>query len=50
LNVSCDDVRTVALPVLRHRIQASFTAEAEGITTDSVVQRLLLEVRERTAS
>jgi MoxR-like ATPase len=50
LNVSCDDVRTVALPVLRHRIQASFTAEAEGITTDSVVRRLLQEVRERTAS
>ncbi len=50
LNVSCEDVRTVALPVLRHRIQASFTAEAEGITTDSIVQRLLQDVRERTAS
>jgi MoxR-like ATPase len=49
LNVSCDDVRTVALPVLRHRIQASFTAEAEGITTNSIVRRLLNDVRERTA-
>ena len=50
VNVSCDDVRHVALPVLRHRILASFTAEAEGITTDSIVQRLLQEVRERATS
>jgi len=50
VNVSCDDVRHVALPVLRHRLLASFTAEAEGITTDSIVQRLLQEVRERAAS
>ena len=50
INVSCDDVRHVALPVLRHRILASFTAEAEGITTDSIVERLLKEVRERATS
>jgi len=50
VNVSCDDVRHVALPVLRHRILASFTAEAEGITTDSIVERLLKEVRERATS
>lgn len=49
INVSCDDVRKVSLPVLRHRIQASFTAEAEGISTDSIVQRILVEVCERTA-
>jgi MoxR-like ATPase len=47
VNVSCDDVRHVAAPVLRHRLLASFTAEAEGITTDSIVQRLLQEVKER---
>src|SRR4051812_3389329 len=50
VNVSCDDVRHVALPVLRHRLLASFTAEAEGITTDSIVQRLLQEVKERATS
>ena len=50
MNVACDDVRHVALPVLRHRLLASFTAEAEGITTDSIVQRLLQEVRERATS
>ncbi|NBV23223.1 MAG: MoxR family ATPase [Proteobacteria bacterium] len=50
INVSCDDVRHVALPVLRHRILASFSAEAEGITTDTIVDRLLKEVRERATS
>ncbi len=50
VNVSCDDVRGIALPVLRHRLLASFTAEAEGITTDSIVERLLKEVRERAKS
>lgn len=48
MNVSCDDVRTLALPVLRHRIAASFIAEAEGITTDMIVERLVEEVPERT--
>ncbi|OGV66127.1 MAG: AAA family ATPase [Lentisphaerae bacterium RIFOXYC12_FULL_60_16] len=48
-NVSCDDVRRHALPVLRHRIALSFMAEAEGITTDKVIQRLLKEVPERRA-
>jgi MoxR-like ATPase len=48
VNVSCDDVRHLALPVMRHRILASFTAEAEGITTDAIIRRLLETVRERT--
>ena len=47
VNVSCDDVRKLALPVLRHRILCSFTAEAEGITTDHVVRRLIEEIPER---
>ena len=46
-NVSCDDVGTLALPVLRHRILCSFAAEAEGITTDDMVRRLLEEIPER---
>jgi MoxR-like ATPase len=48
VNVSCDDVRHLALPVLRHRILASFAAEAEGITTDAIVRRLLETIPERT--
>jgi MoxR-like ATPase len=47
INVSCDDVRHLALPVLRHRLACSFAAEAEGITTDDVVRRLLETVPER---
>jgi MoxR-like ATPase len=38
--VSCEDVRSVALPVLRHRIITNFNAEAEGIKPDDVVRRL----------
>ena len=47
-NVSCDNVRHLALPVLRHRISPSFMAEAEGITTDTIIKRVLEEVSERT--
>ena len=50
VNVSCDDVRHLALPVLRHRIQASFAAEAEGITTDAIVRKVMETVAERTKS
>ncbi|PIE22810.1 MAG: AAA family ATPase [Planctomycetota bacterium] len=39
--VSADDVKAVAHPVLRHRIICNFSAEAEGITPDMVVDRLL---------
>jgi MoxR-like ATPase len=38
--VSCEDVRAVAPPVLRHRIITNFNAEAEGIKPDDVVRRL----------
>jgi MoxR-like ATPase len=41
---SVDDVKAVAAPVLRHRILLNFNAEAEGITSDDVVARLLKEV------
>jgi MoxR-like ATPase len=41
-----DDVRRVALPVLRHRVLVNFHAEAEGVTPDSVVERLLRTVQE----
>ncbi len=41
--VAAEDIRAVAKPVLRHRLITSFAAEAEGITTDKVVDRLLAE-------
>ncbi len=36
-------VRDVALPVLRHRIVPSFKSEADGLTSDDIVRRLVLE-------
>jgi MoxR-like ATPase len=39
--VPTDDVKAVAHPVLRHRVLTNFQAEAEGITTDKVIDRLL---------
>ena len=36
-----EDVNEIAPTVLRHRIVPSFTAEAEGVTVDDIVQRLL---------
>jgi MoxR-like ATPase len=46
LNVSCEDVRAVARPVLRHRLFTNFNADAEGIGPDQVVDRLLQAVGE----
>jgi len=45
-NVSCDDIKAVASPVLRHRIIPSFNAEAEGKTSEEIIQRLLQEIKE----
>ncbi len=42
--VSHDDVQAVALPVLRHRIKTTFVADAEGITADEIVRRVLKSV------
>jgi MoxR-like ATPase len=39
--VSCEDVRSVAPAVLRHRIITNFNAEAEGIKPDDIVRRLI---------
>ncbi|HET6201796.1 MAG TPA: MoxR family ATPase [Planctomycetota bacterium] len=39
--VAIEDVVSVAKPVLRHRIVPNFSAQAEGISTDQIVERLL---------
>jgi MoxR-like ATPase len=44
LHVTTDDVREVAYPVLRHRLVTTFHADAEGITTDDIIDRLLQAV------
>ncbi len=43
-HVTLDDVEALAMPVLRHRIVPTFHAEAEGITVDAIVSRLLREI------
>ncbi len=50
LHVTPEDVRAVALPVLRHRILTNFNAEAEGIRPDQIVRRLLEEIPSPEAS
>ena len=41
VNVSCEDVRNLALPVMRHRLFTNFTADSEGITPDDLITRLV---------
>ena len=43
--VASEDIRAVAHPVLRHRLITNYSAEAEGITTDRLIDRLLETVR-----
>ena len=45
-NVSCEDVRALAYPVLRHRILLNFQAEAEKVDSDQVIKRLVEAVPE----
>jgi len=43
-HVAVEDVRAVAHPVLRHRIVTNFSASAEGMTSDKIIDRLLAEI------
>jgi MoxR-like ATPase len=43
-HVAVEDVRAVAKPVLRHRIVTNFSAAAEGVTSDHIVERMLTEI------
>ncbi len=45
-NVSCEDVRFAAAPVLRHRILLNFQAESEKVDSDQVIRRLVDAVPE----
>ena len=40
-HVSVKDIQALAKPILRHRVITNFYAEAEGITSDRIVERLL---------
>ena len=40
-HVTPEHIRSVALPILRHRLITNFNAEADNINTDDIVKRLL---------
>jgi MoxR-like ATPase len=44
LHVAAEDIRAVALPVLRHRVVTNFNAEAEGLRPDDILERLIRHV------
>jgi MoxR-like ATPase len=43
-SVSLDDIRSVARPVLRHRLVINYNAQAVGESTDSIIKRLLEDI------
>lgn len=43
-HVTLDDVEALSLPVLRHRIVPTFNAEAEGVSVDDLIRRLVREL------
>jgi MoxR-like ATPase len=43
-HVSFEDIRSMAHPVLRHRVLVNFRAESEGMTTDTIIDELLERV------
>ena len=45
-SVAIDDIRKIAVPVLRHRISTNFQAQAEGMTNEDIIARLLKEIGE----
>jgi MoxR-like ATPase len=49
-SVAIEDVKKIAVPVLRHRLSTNFQAQAEGMTTEDVILRLLKEVKEPEVS
>ena len=40
-HVTPEHIQSVALPVLRHRIITNFNAEADSITTDDIIKKLI---------
>lgn len=42
--VAVEDIQKVAVPVLRHRVSTNFQAQAEGVTNEDVIARLVKEI------
>ncbi len=49
-HVTFDDIRAMAKPVLRHRILVNYRAEAEGVTVDTVIEKLIDSISEKGAA
>jgi MoxR-like ATPase len=49
-HVTFEDIRAVAKPVLRHRILVNYRAEAEGVTVDAVIEKLIAAISEKGAA
>ena len=47
--VACEDIRALAYAVLRHRIMLNFSAEAEGVSPDTIIEKILKSVAEPAA-
>jgi MoxR-like ATPase len=45
-NIAIEDIKRIAVPVLRHRLSTNFQAQADGLTSESIVERLVREVPE----
>tara|TARA_B100000809_G_scaffold167896_1_gene165258 strand:+ start:814 stop:1803 length:990 start_codon:yes stop_codon:yes gene_type:complete len=45
-SVGVDDIRKIAVPVLRHRISTNFQAQAAGMTTEDVIEKLMETIPE----
>jgi MoxR-like ATPase len=45
-SISCEDIRAVAKQVFRHRVALNYSAEAEGVSIEDVLDDLLKQVPE----
>lgn len=45
-SIAIEDIRRVAVPVLRHRISTNFQAQADGLDSEQIVLKLIKEIRE----
>jgi MoxR-like ATPase len=44
VHVTTDDIIQMAHPILRHRILPTFSAEAAGMNSDKIIDRLIAEI------
>ena len=45
-SIAAEDIRKVAVPVLRHRLATNFQAQADGMTTEKIIQKLVTDIPE----